>query len=97
MNLDEGGASVDRWSSNPFLTTAPKMAKTTQGVRSVDYRAVSSDKTAELTEKLRGILAAQGLACTDKGKLVTCVGRSDGLCTEHYCSSRIQHDQILRC
>lgn len=51
------------------------MAQTTQGIHSVDYRTVSGDKTAELTEKLRGILASQGLACTDKGKVY------DLLCT----------------
>ncbi|KAI0750579.1 hypothetical protein BC629DRAFT_1444828, partial [Irpex lacteus] len=64
--IDEAGSSADRWTTNPFLSTTPKVSKTTQGVRSVDYQTVSGDRTSELLAKLRGIIASHGLACTDK-------------------------------
>ncbi|KAI0086716.1 hypothetical protein BDY19DRAFT_908132 [Irpex rosettiformis] len=53
---DTGSGTSNRFSSNPFLNTSPKSSKITQGVRSVDYRNVQGDKTAQLNNRLRGIL-----------------------------------------
>ncbi len=49
------------------MSTAPKSARTTQGVRSVDYRTVNGDRTADLNSYLSEIITKNGLACNDKG------------------------------
>ncbi|KAI0092922.1 hypothetical protein BDY19DRAFT_990598 [Irpex rosettiformis] len=60
--LDDAGSGYsNRFSSNPFLNTSPKSSKTTRGVHFVDYRNVQGDKTAQLNNRLRGILAKGGL------------------------------------
>ncbi|KAI0825911.1 hypothetical protein BC629DRAFT_1434461 [Irpex lacteus] len=65
MKKDESQTG-DRWSTNPFMSTAPKSARTTQGVRSVDYRTVNGDRTADLNSYLSEIITKNGLACNDK-------------------------------
>ncbi len=93
--IDDTGSGVDRWTTNPFLSTTPKVGKTTQGVRSVDYQTVSGDRTSDLMEKLRGIIATQGLACADKGKFIH--ERSLGRYSCLTYSSSLQYDSALRC